>query len=61
MRIIYSAFATMAGREEGQGMTEYVIVAAAVVAGILTINAVIIPPLNDLYVLITDVVSLPIP
>lgn len=47
--------------EEGQAMTEYAIVAAAVVAGVLTINAVVIPPLNALYELIVEVVSLPIP
>ena len=35
--------------------------AAAVAAGVLAINALLIPPLNELYTLITDVVSLPIP
>ncbi len=51
----------MLANNNGQAMTEYAIVAAAVVVGALTINALIIPPLNDLYELIAIVVSLPFP
>lgn len=47
--------------ERGQAMVEYVIVAGAVLFGVLTISALLIPPLNEFYTLITDVVSLPIP
>jgi hypothetical protein len=49
------------GNERGQAMVEYVIVAAAVITGVLTINALLLPPLNEFYVLMTDVISLPIP
>jgi hypothetical protein len=42
-------------------MVEYVIVAGAVLFGVLTINALLVPPLNEFYTLITDVISLPIP
>ncbi len=45
----------------GQAMTEYAIVAAAVVVGVIAINSLIIPPLNDLFELIAIVVSLPFP
>ena len=48
-------------QESGQGMIEYVIVTMAVIAGVLTINTFILPPLNDLYELIADIVSLPFP
>jgi Flp pilus assembly pilin Flp len=47
--------------ESGQAMIEYVIVTMAVIAGVLTINTFILPPLNDLYELIADIVSLPFP
>jgi hypothetical protein len=40
---------------------EYVIVAIAVLGGVLALNALLVPPMNELYVFITDVVSLPIP
>jgi len=48
-------------QESGQAMVEYVIVTMAVICGVLAINASIVPPLNDLYELIADVVSLPFP
>ena len=48
-------------QESGQAMIEYVIVTMAVIAGVLTINTFILPPLNDLYELIADIVSLPFP
>lgn len=48
-------------QERGQAMVEYVIVTMAVVAGVLTINTFILPPLNDLYRLIADIISLPFP
>ena len=48
-------------QESGQAMVEYVIVTMAVIAGVLTINTFILPPLNDLYELIADIVSLPFP
>ena len=47
--------------ERGQAMVEYVIVATYVVAGVIAINAFIVPPLNDLYTLIANVVALPYP
>jgi hypothetical protein len=47
--------------ESGQAMVEYVIVALAVLGGVLALNALLVPPINELYGLITDVVSLPIP
>ncbi|MEJ2640801.1 MAG: hypothetical protein P8010_14605 [Desulfosarcinaceae bacterium] len=47
--------------ERGQAMVEYVIVAVAVLAGVLVMNALLVPPMNELYNFITDVVSLPIP
>jgi hypothetical protein len=47
--------------ESGQAMVEYVIVALAVFGGVLALNALLVPPINELYGLITDVVSLPIP
>jgi hypothetical protein len=49
------------GSERGQAMVEYVIVALAVLGGVLALNALLVPPMNELYVFITDVVSLPIP
>jgi hypothetical protein len=48
-------------QKTGQGMTEYAIVAAAIVAGTITINSIIIPPLNDLYELMANMLSLPFP
>jgi Flp pilus assembly pilin Flp len=48
-------------QESGQAMVEYVIVTMAVIAGVLTINTFILPPLNDLYELIADIISLPFP
>lgn len=48
-------------QESGQAMVEYVIVTMAVLLGVLAINASIVPPLNDLYELIADIVSLPFP
>ena len=47
--------------ERGQAMVEYVIVAVAVLGGVLALNALLVPPMNELYEFITDVVSLPIP
>jgi Flp pilus assembly pilin Flp len=47
--------------ERGQAMVEYVIVAVAVLGGVLALNGLLVPPINELYVFITDVVSLPIP
>jgi Flp pilus assembly pilin Flp len=47
--------------ERGQAMVEYVIVVVAVLAGVLAVNALLVPPMNELYKFITDVVSLPIP
>lgn len=51
----------LVSNERGQAMVEYVIIATAVVAGVLALNGLLVPPLNELYTLITDVVSLPIP
>jgi len=42
-------------------MIEYIIVTMAVIAGVLTINSFVLPPLNDLYTLIADMISLPFP
>jgi len=42
-------------------MVEYVVVTMAVIAGVLTINTFILPPLNDLYTLMADMISLPFP
>lgn len=42
-------------------MVEYVIIAAAVMIGALAISALLVPPLNELYNFMTDVISLPIP
>jgi hypothetical protein len=47
--------------QRGQAMVEYVIVTMAVIAGVLTINSFVLPPLNDLYSLIADMISLPFP
>jgi hypothetical protein len=47
--------------QKGQGMTEYAIVAAALVAGAITTNSLIIPALNDLYELIACMLSIPFP
>ncbi|MCP4714759.1 MAG: hypothetical protein GY868_06540 [Deltaproteobacteria bacterium] len=46
---------------QGQAMVEYAIVAAGVVLGVLFINALIIPQLNDYYELIANIVRLPAP
>ena len=48
-------------RQNGQGMTEYAIVAAALVAGAITTNSLIIPALNDLYELMAGMLSIPFP
>ena len=48
-------------KEEGQAMVEYVIVTTYLIAGVIAINTFIVPPLNDLYALIANVVSLPYP
>ena len=48
-------------QERGQAMIEYIIVTMAVIAGVLTINSFVLPPLNDLYTLIADMISLPFP
>jgi len=48
-------------QESGQAMVEYVIVTMAVIAGVLTINSFVLPPLNDLYTLMADMISLPFP
>jgi Flp pilus assembly pilin Flp len=48
-------------QERGQAMVEYVVVTMAVIAGVLTINTFILPPLNDLYTLMADMISLPFP
>jgi Flp pilus assembly pilin Flp len=48
-------------QEKGQAMVEYVVVTMAVIAGVLTINTFILPPLNDLYTLMADMISLPFP
>ena len=42
-------------------MVEYVIVTAYLIVGVIAINTFIVPPLNDLYALIANVVSLPYP
>ncbi|MDJ0780970.1 MAG: hypothetical protein QNJ22_03320 [Desulfosarcinaceae bacterium] len=47
--------------EDGQAMVEYLIIAGAVLAGALALNGLLVPPLNELYIFITDVISLPIP
>jgi hypothetical protein len=52
---------TIHERENGQGMTEYVVVAAAIVAGTIMINSIVIPPLNDLYEMISTMLSIPFP
>jgi Flp pilus assembly pilin Flp len=54
-------FSQFLHEERGQGMVEYVIVTAYVIAGVIAINAFIVPPLNDLYELIANVASLPFP
>jgi hypothetical protein len=47
--------------QTGQGMTEYAIIAAALVAGAITTNSLIIPALNDLYELMACMLSIPFP
>ena len=48
--------------ERGQGMTEYVILGAwTILTGVLLINKGIIPPLNELYQLVANVVFMPFP
>ena len=49
------------GKQNGQGMVEYVIVAAAIVLGAIATNSLIIPPLNDLYELMAGMFSIPFP
>lgn len=48
-------------QENAQAMVEYVVVAGGVVAGVLTINTIILPPLNKFYMFISLMLSLPIP
>lgn len=48
-------------QENAQAMVEYAVVAGGIVAGVLTINAIILPPLNNFYRLISLMLSLPIP
>jgi Flp pilus assembly pilin Flp len=48
-------------QQSGQGMTEYAIVAAALAVGAITTNSLIIPALNDLYELMTCMLSIPFP
>ncbi len=47
--------------EQGQGMAEYAIACGAVVLGMVTINSLIIPPLNDLYELMANMICIPFP
>ncbi|MFN2303744.1 MAG: hypothetical protein ACK2TV_08440 [Anaerolineales bacterium] len=47
--------------ENGQGMTEYAIVGAALVAGAIATNSLVIPAINDLYELMADILSIPFP
>ena len=47
--------------QNGQGMVEYVVVAAAVVVGAIATNSLIIPPLNDLYEFMACMFSIPFP
>ena len=46
---------------KGQGMTEYAIVGAALVAGAIATNSLVIPAINDLYELMADILSIPFP
>ena len=46
---------------DGQGMTEYAIVGAALVAGAIATNSLVIPAINDLYELMADILSIPFP
>lgn len=46
---------------KAQGMTEYAIISGGIIGGLLIVNAVIIPPLNDLYELMANLLSLPFP
>lgn len=46
---------------DGQGMTEYSIVGAALVAGAIATNSLVIPAINDLYELMAGVLSIPFP
>jgi len=48
-------------QENGQAMVEYVIVAAAVVIGVLAFNELVIPRIVFLYRFIGCMVSLPFP
>lgn len=48
--------------DRGQGMVEYGILGAwTVVVGVVMVNKMIIPSLNDLYELIANIVFLPFP
>lgn len=48
-------------KQEGQGMVEYIVIAAGVVLGAIATNSLIIPPLNDLYELMACMFSIPFP
>ena len=48
-------------QENGQAMVEYVIVSAAIVAGVLAFNELVIPQIVFLYKFIGSIVSMPFP
>ena len=57
----HRGFSGFLHNDQGQAMVEYVIVTTYLIAGVIAINTFIVPPLNDLYALIANVVSLPYP
>lgn len=48
-------------QQNGQGMTEYAIVGAAMVVGAIATNSFVIPAINDLYELMACMLSIPFP
>lgn len=59
--VIIDLFLCIIRQQNGQGMTEYAVVAAAIVLGAIATNSLIIPPLNDLYELMACMFSIPFP
>ena len=59
--MIGNKIVTINKRHNGQAMTEYAVIAVVIVAGTIIINSIVIPPLNDLYELISTMLSIPFP
>ncbi len=61
IRSTRQAIQRLIDREDGQAMTEYAVIAMAMIASFLVINSFIIPPITATYEFTARMLSFPFP